>query len=404
DPDTFDTWFSSSSWPYATLDGPGSADFKKFYPNSLMETGGEILYPWVSRMIMLGLYVTGEVPFKEVYIHGYVMAEDGAKMSKSLGNVVAPIPVVEKYGSDALRMGIISGRSPAINRGYDSRRVEEARNFCNKLWNIARYIESIEPSKNEKIGDISNADHWILSRLASSVETMESYLENYRFSEAYELIYHLIWDDVADWYIEAGKHSPNTEMLDQVLSTILKLAHPFAPFVTETIWQTLYPDSSSMLITAKWPEKPKYDKEAAKQFEQIKSIITEVRQLKILLGLQGGELRFKDSANIFDNAEIIRRLTKLESVSSVGGGKGLQLTQTSEKCWLDIDEKSAAKLTGSLNERADELQKTIDNLNQRLNNSGYISKAPAKLIEETKQQLDSTTLQQAKIKDLISRI
>ncbi len=138
DPDVFDTWFSSSSWPYATLGDSGGEDFEQFYPTSLMETGGEILYPWVSRMIMLGLYTTGDIPFNEVYIHGYVMAEDGSKMSKSLGNVVDPLPVIAKYGSDALRMGIISGRSPAINRGYDLRRVEEARNFANKLWNVAR--------------------------------------------------------------------------------------------------------------------------------------------------------------------------------------------------------------------------------------------------------------------------
>ena len=144
DPDVFDTWFSSSSWPYSVLGGPGSEDFERFYPTGLMETGGEILYPWVSRMIMLGLYRTGEVPFKEVYIHGYVMAEDGSKMSKSLGNVVDPLPVIKKYGSDALRMGIISGRSPAVNRGYDHRRVEEARNFCNKLWNIARFVEGTD--------------------------------------------------------------------------------------------------------------------------------------------------------------------------------------------------------------------------------------------------------------------
>jgi valyl-tRNA synthetase len=219
DPDVFDTWFSSSSWPYATLDYPDSDDFKQFYPLSLMETGGEILQPWVSRMIMLGLYVTGEIPFKEVYIHGYVMAEDGAKMSKSLGNVVDPLPVIAEYGSDALRMGIINGRQAAVNRGYDQRKVEDGRNFANKLWNIARYIENLvgDTTEREQPKPVSAADHWVLSKLQQSQETIGLYLDTYRFSEAYETLYHFVWDDVADWYIEASKAAPNLPLLMHVL-------------------------------------------------------------------------------------------------------------------------------------------------------------------------------------------
>ncbi len=205
DPDVFDTWFSSSSWPYATLDFPDGDDFKRFYPLNLMETGGEILYPWVGRMIMLGLYVTGEVPFREVYIHGYVMAEDGAKMSKSLGNVVDPLPLIEKYGSDAMRLGIISNRAAAVNRGYDHRKVEDARNFCNKLWNVARYIESIigeEPGR--EAAPTTAADHWVLRKLQHTQQGIGRDLDGYRFSEAYDKLYHFIWDDLADWYVEAS--------------------------------------------------------------------------------------------------------------------------------------------------------------------------------------------------------
>jgi len=181
DPDVFDTWFSSSSWPYATLDYPDSDDFKRYYPLSVMETGGEILYPWVCRMIMLGLYVTGDIPFRDVYIHGYVMAEDGSKMSKSVGNVVDPLPVIEEYGSDALRMGILAGRVPAVNRGYDNRKVEDARNFCNKLWNIARYIEDIigDDSSREPAHPTSAADHWVLDKLQRTLSDLESDFENY---------------------------------------------------------------------------------------------------------------------------------------------------------------------------------------------------------------------------------
>src|SRR3990167_1132721 len=226
DPDVFDTWFTSGSWPYATLDYPNGEDFKQFYPLSLMETGGEILYPWVSRMIMMGLYMTGDVPFKAVYIHGYVMSEDGSKMSKSIGNVISPMPVIEQYGSDALRMGIVAGRSPAVNRGYDSRRVEEARNFCNKLWNIARFIE-------EKVGDAhlqkasaspkTPADHRILTKLQHLTGSLTADLDNYRFAEGYEKIYHFVWDEFADWYIEASKKAPNNELLAFLLEKILVL-------------------------------------------------------------------------------------------------------------------------------------------------------------------------------------
>ena len=203
DSDVFDTWFSSSSWPYATLDFPDSTDFEKFYPLSLMETGGEILYPWVSRMLMLGLYVTKDIPFKSVYIHGYVMAEDGSKMSKSIGNVIDPIPVINQFGSDAVRMGIIWGRSPAVNRGYDQRRVEEARNFCNKLWNIARYIEGVDSNQLNR-GEakaVTEADNWILNRLSVVMVNMLSNMDSYRFSEVFEELYHFVWDDFADWYI-----------------------------------------------------------------------------------------------------------------------------------------------------------------------------------------------------------
>ncbi|HET7672923.1 MAG TPA: valine--tRNA ligase [Candidatus Saccharimonadales bacterium] len=401
DPDTFDTWFSSSSWPYSTLGGPGEDDFEKFYPTSLMETGGEILYPWVSRMIMLGLYRTGDVPFREVYIHGYVMAEDGAKMSKSLGNVVDPMPVIEKYGSDALRMGIISGRSPAVNRGYDPRRVEEARNFCNKLWNIARYIESVPADqKSEK----AIADDWILGRLSSAVSSIESCLQDYRFNEAYELLYHFVWDDLADWYIEASKQAPNPQMLNRILSSVLKLTHPFAPFLTEVIWQTMNPDDDTMVISEQWPTAPDFNAKSAGEFEKVKTIISEIRQLKTLLNLQGGELRFEDSDTVFNNAEIIRRLCKLESVSSVKTGKGIRLTQTKEKCWLDIGSQSADALKDSLQNREEQLQKSIDHLSERLDNPGYVKNAPKKLIDETKAQLEETISEQVKIKQLITRL
>lgn len=386
DPDVFDTWFSSSSWPYATLGGPQSDDFAKFYPTSLMETGGEILYPWVSRMIMLGLYNTGKVPFKEVYIHGYVMAEDGSKMSKSVGNTVDPMPVIHKYGSDALRMGIISGRSPAVNRGYDPRRVEEARNFCNKLWNVARFIEAQLDNDSAESPKRTIADEWILGQLNSGNKAISNHLENYRFSEGYDTLYHLIWDDVADWYIEASKASPNHEVLRQVLQTILKLAHPFAPFVTETIWQTLS-DDDSLLITSAWPKPISYDAKRARQFEQIKTVVGEVRRIKTLLKMtRGGELVYQESDLLSSQSELVKLLARLEKVGK-DDKKGIVLSQSSENCSLIVDSNitDTFKKQGAIRQKS--LTSQIEGLTKRLQNKAYVEKAPKALVEESKTQL-----------------
>ncbi|MBS0555438.1 MAG: valine--tRNA ligase, partial [Proteobacteria bacterium] len=249
DPDVFDTWFSSSSWPYVTLDYPKGRDFKEFYPLSVMETGADILYPWVSRMIMLGLYETGKIPFNDVYLHGLIQDPHGQKMSKSKGNVVNPIAKVSQYGSDAFRMGIISDESAGNNRPYDESKLIGARNFANKLWNIARYIEGVVGERPERgsAKPKSAADHWILSKLQHTQERMDGELERYRFAEAYNTLYHFAWDDLADWYVETSKTQPDKTLLAYLLERVLVLAHPFAPFVTETIWQTLDWENGSVL-------------------------------------------------------------------------------------------------------------------------------------------------------------
>lgn len=406
DPDVFDTWFSSSSWPYATLDFPDSDDFKQFYPLSLMETGGEILYPWVSRMIMLGLYVTGEIPFKEVYIHGYVMAEDGSKMSKSIGNVVNPIPVIDQYGSDALRMGIIAGRSPAVNRGYDPRRVEEARNFCSKIWNIARFIEGTFGDNlefNTKPHPKNLADHWIISRVSSAGQGIGQHLNHYRFSEGYETLYHLIWDDVADWYIEANKGAPNASVLSWVLQSILRLAHPYAPFVTEAIWQSLYTMEDSLLITSSWPDKEPSDESLARAFEDIKEIVSEARHMKTMLNIQGGELVHKDEAFIEEHAGVIAKLARLETISRGDKTTGLQLTQTSYACWLNIDPEVAKAFVSSLEKQLADIEKQLSQLTGRLNNAAYIEKAPQHLVQATRQQITALEKELEIVNDQLQR-
>ena len=390
DPDVFDTWFSSSSWPYATLNYPDGQDFKDFYPLSLMETGGEILYQWVSRMIMLGLYTTGKIPFEAVYIHGYVMAEDGAKMSKSLGNVVHPMPVIDQYGSDALRMGIISSRAPAINRGYDSTKVEGARNFCNKLWNIARYIEGVvgdDPSQRHDAEPKTIADEWVLGKLQHNINKTSEYLDNYKFAEAYDNIYHLIWNDIADWYIEAGKSQPNKAMLAYVLEIILKLAHPFAPFTTETIWQTLAWEEDDILMTSTWPKPPKYNKNKAAEFNEIIQIVSEIRYITSVIDSKKPNLYYKNEPFITQHSSLIKQLTNINSINEVVDGKGLRLIQTKLNCWLDVDRQSIKEFTKALKDKIVQQEKLIVNLEKRLNNKSYVKNAPKNIVSESKQQL-----------------
>ena len=211
DEDTFDTWFSSGQWPYITTDYLDDEQLSRFYPNAVMETGVDILRAWVSRMIMLGLYTTNKVPFKEVFLHGLILDEHGQKMSKSKGNVVNPMEIIDKYGSDALRIGIVMNRSAGQAQAFSEASVIAGRNFCNKLWNIARYIE--DKAEQSKVSDSAVADakpqtiadHWILAKLDQARTSLDSHIQNYRFAEAVDTIYHAIWDDLADWYIEASK-------------------------------------------------------------------------------------------------------------------------------------------------------------------------------------------------------
>lgn len=252
--DTFDTWFSSSQWPYATLMTSGKDDFKTFYPTSLMGTAAEILHKWVTRMVMFGLYATEEVPFKNVYLWGTVTDEKGQKLSKSKGNYEDPMEITAKYGTDALRMALSIGITAGNNGALYDEKVQGYRNFCNKLWNVARFILAKVPEgtnpENAKL--LSPADNWVVGKINETIESVTKNIESYRYSEAGQEVYTLLWEDIADKYIEYSKQSPNNELLAYCLDTVLRLAHPYAPFVTEAIWQRLMWTNSN-LITEQWP-------------------------------------------------------------------------------------------------------------------------------------------------------
>lgn len=388
DPDVFDTWFSSSSWPYATLDYPSDLS-DSHYPLSIMETGADILFAWVSRMLVFGIYTTGEVPFKQVYLHGMVQDEHGQKMSKSKGNVVNPIDKVTQFGSDAFRMGILADETPGANRPYDESKLVGARNFCNKLWNIARYIESLvgDEHSGEVAKPTSTADHWVLSKLQHTQERMFDLLEKHRFSEAYELLYHTVWDDVADWYIEASKAEPNLPLMQYVLERILLIAHPFAPFVTETIWQTLAWEDDGVLAAKIIPDTIKFDTKLAEQFTTVQAVVTEARTVLKALQARDVTLYHDGTKLIADNQAVIKRLAKLHQVQQVEDGTGLYLTSVQFRCWLDIDAATARAYVQDLENQAQKQQALVTQLQARLANKSYVDNAPKQIVADTKKQL-----------------
>lgn len=387
--DTFDTWFSSGQWPYIVTDYLTGGDLANYFPTDMMETGMDIMRAWVSRMIMLSLYRTGKLPFKEVYLHGMVNDEHNQKMSKSKGNVINPMELVAEFGSDATRMGVISGRAPAQSQAFNKGSVIAARNFCNKLWNIARFVEA-QIGDNHQIVDLepqTPADHWIIRQLNDAANNIAVRIEQYRFSEASETVYHTIWDDVADWYIESSKTAINRPLLSWVLATSLKIAHPFAPFVTETIWQTLnYTDG--ILMREAWPTPEKFDPIAAEQFEQLKLLVAEGRWvIAELPGNKKYRLLYGNDSLIADNQDTIKHLMRLEAIEHTDQPRGLRLAAANREAWLDIDSETLYQHQENLEMRLAEARQKLAGLKKRLENPTYVEKAPAHLVEETHEQL-----------------
>lgn len=245
DSDTFDTWFSSGQWPFTTLGYPDGKDFKEFYPTDVMETGADILFFWVARMLMLGLYRTGKVPFKYVYLHGLVRDAKGQKMSKSKGNVISPLEVSDQYGTDALRMGLVVGNTPGTDLNLDPKKIEAYKKFANKVWNITRFVLS-----QERTGEPIPA---LMAEFEAMAADVTKDIEEYRIYMAAEKLYHYLWDRFAAELIEESKGKPEYgETLYRILEQSLKLLHPFMPFLTEEIWSA-FPGKDGLLMVEKWP-------------------------------------------------------------------------------------------------------------------------------------------------------
>ena len=385
DNDTFDTWFSSAQWPYIT-----TSDMPRHYPTSVMETGADLLFQWVGRMIMLGLYITDDIPFKDVYMHGMVLDEKGQKMSKSKGNVINPMEIVSQYGSDALRLGLIASRSAGVNQAFSTSKVVASRNLCNKLWNISRLIQQIvdeNPTDDSTVELKNYGENWICNQINQANREVQKMLDHYRFAEAGDLLYDLIWNKYADWFLESQKLWKNTNLLKSTLEQILTMLHPFAPFVTETIWQNLS-WTNGMLIVNEWPKTYKVDQERVANFEELIDIVTNIRShFQSLPGANSYPIAFHDDELVYRNQLLIQHLTKAPCVPQINGqeASGLRLAiQNHNNIYLQIPEDIHAKYKANLEDRILKLGREINTLQARLDNPRYVEKAPTELVEESR--------------------
>lgn len=303
--DVLDTWFSSGLFPFSTLGWPNeSADYSRYYPTDMMETGYDILFFWVARMVMMGMWLTDKPPFDTIYLHGLVRDEQGRKMSKTLGNVIDPLDIVDEYGADALRFTLLTGSSPGNDMNLVLNRIEHSRNFGNKIWQIARFILSnldgetpIGPPQKDQL-DIPS--RWILSRLSNLIQTVDRLFENYQYGEAGRQILTFVWDEMADWYVEVSKHSlygddasaksSTNAVLCYVLDTSLRLLHPYMPFITEEIWQAI-PHEGEALIVANWPpDHEEYiDTEAENAMQILMELVVGIRNTRNEYNVEPGK-------------------------------------------------------------------------------------------------------------------
>ena len=391
DEDTFDTWFSSSHWPIVCTNWEEDG-FNPYYPLNVMETGADILFAWVARMIMMGLYVTGEVPFKQVYLHGLVLDAHGQKMSKSKGNVINPMDLVSKYGSDAFRLGILRGRSAGMNQAFSEQSVVAGRNLCNKLWNVSRFIQEMVDNESSTVAATNDnmGEDWILREINEARWQIEKQMKNYRFSEAVETLHSLIWDKYADWFIESQKIYKNTSLLMETLEAILKMLHPFAPFVTEAIWQNLS-WTDGLLISAEWPSDFKFDPMSAEEFEKLMIIVSHTRAT--LQGLSEAykgfsradtTLLYGDDSLVKDNSLLVQSLARVKSVISCEGEpRGLRLAVANSEVYLDVSAEVVSAYASLLEQKILKVGAELDALNMRMMNPNYVDKAPAELVKET---------------------
>lgn len=408
DPDTLDTWFSSALWPFSTLGWPDNTEeLKYFYPTNTLVTGYDIIFFWVARMIFSGLEHMGEVPFNTVFFHGLIRDAQGRKMSKSLGNGVDPLDVISVYGADALRFTLVTGNSPGNDLRFSEEKVSASRNFANKIWNAARFIlmniegKDIDCALPKKL---YTSDKWILNRFNNVTAAVTENLEKFELGMAVSKLYDFIWDDFCDWYIELAKIRMNgadeesadsaRRVLVWTMSNTLKLLHPFMPYITEEIWQTL-PHDGEALIVAKWPE---YDEalsfpQEAKDLENVMALIRAIRTRRNEMNVPPSKKAhiYIDTAHPAPYEEASEFIARLAYGSKVEIGTGFDVqgavtaVTDDAKALLPMDDLvDKAAETARLNKELANAQKQLDTVKAKLANEKFISKAPQNVIDGVK--------------------
>jgi len=411
DEDVLDTWFSSALWPFGTMGWPEKTeDLNTFYPTDLMSTGFDIIFFWVARMIMMGLKFMGDIPFEEVYINGLVRDFKRKKMSKSEGNIIDPLVMIEKYGTDALRFTLAALAVPGMDISLSEERMAGYRAFVNKIWNASRFVLMNIHDKNPEINkdQITIIDRWVKSRMNDIIRDMNDSLVKYNFYEAADKIYHFIWHEFCDWYLELVKtdlkegNDSSLGVLIDVLDKILRLLHPFMPFVTEEIWQNL-PVEGESLVKAEYPSMDKSweDKDSEEFFSILKDIIVEVRTIRsenhiVPQKITGLVIKANDKnvrAQILEHEKYIQTLASVKEIDVVesflpekkyikGVAGELEVGIPIEPGLIDfrVEKKRLEKELRKIEEDSEKLQK-------RLENKNFIQRAPEKVINDTKQGL-----------------
>ncbi|MFA7314813.1 MAG: valine--tRNA ligase [Candidatus Magasanikbacteria bacterium] len=410
DSDTLDTWFSSGLWTFSTLGWPNdTADFKTFHPTNWMQMGHEILFFWMARMILFSGYLFDNIPFKDVYIHGILRDKDGKKFSKSSGNGIDPLVIIENYGTDALRWSMLSGITPGNDSRFYTEKVEGSRNLVNKLWNVARFILAniVDPKVDVKKPEGKTlSDKWILEELDNIVYVVTFSLNNFEFSIASENLRLFTWESLADWYLEIAKiEGEKTEVLNYVLNTLLKLWHPFAPFVTEVIWKEVYGEKKFLMIE-KWPE-GRGNKER-NNFTILRSIVIGIRSLRANYKIEPAKkLNITISAGdkkefLEENAEIIKKLARLEKLqinqSTVKPINSVSFVESGIEVFVELaGVVDFVKEKEKLGKEIEQLTKYISGLEGKLNNPGFVSSAPENIVIQEKAKLAEAQEKLAKI-------
>ena len=413
DPDVLDTWFSSALWPFSTLGWPEDTDLlKRYYPNNVLVTGYDIIPFWVNRMTFQGLEFTGQRPFKDCLIHGLIRDKEGRKMSKSLGNGVDPMDVIEKYGADALRYFLSTATAPGMDLRYDEEKVASTWNFINKLWNASRYVlMNLGEFKEEDqtMDELTTSDKWILTKLEQTIQTVRKHMDQYEFHVVGTELYRFIWDDFCDWYIELTKGSINNTtktVLVKVLTSILKMLHPFMPYVTEEIYQMLPIHEESIMIShyPVYEEEYVFEKET-KDMEEMIDFITRVRTYKL-------EQKVPKEAVVYyvgREKELVFKLLKVQNETT-------ELTSDMEKTMIhsNYDQyKIAYQFDQSKNnkELKEKLEKELTSLNQSierrkklLSNPGYVSHAPEQIVNKERENLQVEEKRKEEIEEKLSHI